>query len=148
MATNLERVTAHNKRKRDRESATARQMGGEVLSDSLRESIEMLTRAGLPAPSVQELQDEPAADRALGISRIIGAAGKAVELGRRRGELITATEHRERLMAMAQALKRAAAQFPAHLPGDLPPDLRAICAQAMASGSVAALSDIERLSRP
>ena len=131
--------------KKSAEAAEAiKAMGDDVLMDGLRESVDMLRRSGLPAPSPAELGSEPPSDRALGISRIISAATKAVALGKARGELITAKEHQQRLMEMAGAIKHAIGQFGAYLPGDLTPEERERCAQAMQRASNTALQKIER----
>ena len=142
--TAAERKRNQRSREGSEASRVIREMGDAALHDALSASIEMLRRSGLPAPSPAELAEEPAADRALGIGRIIGAASKAVELARKRGELITATEHNLRLMEMAGAVKHAIGQFSAYLPGDLSPQDRERCSAAMKKASESAMANIER----
>ena len=140
------RMAQSRARKSKAEAQTTQAMGGKVLTDSLRESVQMMKDAGLPMPSESDIAMESVPDRATTVARIIGAAGKAVELARKRGELITAEEHRERLSKMAGTLKRAIGQFAANLPGDLDPGSRKRCEEAMRKACVSAISDIERLS--
>jgi len=146
--TVAERVAKHRAKKSSDAARATQAMGRKVLTDSLRDSVSMMKEAGLPMPSEQDIALESAPDRASTVARIIVAAGKAVDLARRRGELITAEEHRERLAKMAGCLKRSIGQFEANLPSDLSPDNRKRCVAAMNKACIAALADIERLGVP
>lgn len=138
------RMAASRARAKERVEAVLTDMPGGELTAALRDSLELLAAAGLPAPTTEDLQAAELPDRVLGISRLLSAAAKAVDLARARGELVRATVHRQRLAEFAGMLKRCIGQMPAHLPADLTPENRAICTLAMARACEVALAGLER----
>jgi hypothetical protein len=135
-----------DQRKRDAEKIVSQTAAipAEVLKSGLLSSVDMLRESGLAVPTTSDLADSSASDKANAINRIISAATKALDLARKRAELITADEHKAGLMAMAATLKRCIAQMPAYLPSDLEPHERKRCAEAMAKACVSALNDLEK----
>lgn len=140
-----QRVKEHGQRVRNKREKQTQAMGGKVLTDSLRESVQMMKDAGLPMPTEEDIALESAPDRASTVARIIGAATKAVELARRRGELITAEEHEQQMVRFASMLRQCISQMDAFLPNDIDPDIRTICSETMKKATRSALNELSKV---
>jgi hypothetical protein len=144
MATSTERGTRHRRRAEAAEAATIAGMGQAGLQAAVREAVDLLAGAGLPAPSLAELAAEPPADRALATGRIISAATHAISLARKRRELIPAAEATAIAVGLATRVRAALDRAPAYLSADLPPAVREAASSAMALAIQSAMAELDR----
>jgi len=145
MATAKERMRETRKKRAKSVASSTQAMGKKVLTDLLRDSVSLMRDAGLPMPTEEDIAMENAPDRATTIARIISAASKAVELARKRGELITSEEHEQQMIKFAAMLKRCISQMDAFLPSDIEPEVRSICSETMKKATRSALDELSKL---
>jgi hypothetical protein len=144
MATPAERMAKMRGRRRAASDAGIASSSSSELGQSLADSIDILRRSGLPCPTQEELATETPGDRAGAIGKILGAAAKALDLARRRGELVSGQEAQAAMMALAASVRQALERMPAYLPADLTPDVREAATSAMRQAQAQAFAALER----
>jgi hypothetical protein len=137
------RSRKHVAKKSAAHARAAAGMSREQVGEALSEAMKLMASAGLPSPTHEELRTCDPSERARTVSRLIGAAGKAVDLARKRGELMPVEDARRKMAAMAAAVRRALDLAPALLPSSLSPHEREVCAAAMATATASAMATID-----
>ena len=142
--TSTERGRKHRERKAAAATASLRSMGSEQVGTALADAIAILKRSGLPCPSHAELEQEPPGDRARAIGSILVAAAKAMDLARKRGELVSGAEAQSAMVALGASVRQSLERMPAYLPASLSPDARDACIAAMRQAQAQAFAMLER----